>query len=253
MVDGNARYRVGDRVQKIDRRSADDRVHPGERGFVTAAPDLGGITVYWDSGTERAVTDERLIRPVPPEEELKLFNGTPCLQLGDSQAEWDAHCEENARLVSAMEGFAERKGCMWAVKRTFLDDAHKSRSPRFELVDSGGLSALVEGCDAKNGMDVGFSAKRIADARSMMMVAHGQSYRSPERGDGIVEELIECRLVRRATSVLYQENIDKGMSAQGRHLAHAFFAVHQHEPLAQCIHNCRAVVGKTRKLPDLER
>ena len=82
MVDGNAGYRVGDRVQKIDRRSADDRVHPGERGFVTAAPDLGGITVYWDSGMERAVTDERLIRPVPPEEELKLFNGTPCLQLG---------------------------------------------------------------------------------------------------------------------------------------------------------------------------
>ena len=64
-----------------------------------------------------------------------------------------------------MEGFAERKGCMWAVQRTFLDDAHKSRSPRFELVDGGGLSALVEGCDAKNGMDVGFSAKRIADGR----------------------------------------------------------------------------------------
>ena len=189
-------------------------MHPGERGFVTAAPGLGGITVYWDSGMERAVTDERMTRPVPPGEELKIFNGTPCLQLGDSQAEWDAHCEENARLVSAMEGFAERKGCMWAVKRTFLDDAHKSRSPRFELVDGGGLSALVEGCDAKNGMDVGFSAKRIAGARSMMMVAHGQGYRSPEHGDGIVEELIECRLVRRATSVLYQEKIDEGMSTR---------------------------------------
>ena len=152
-----------------------------------------------------------------------------------------------------MEGFAERKGCMWAVKRTFLDDAHKSRSPRFELVNGGGLSALVEGCDAKNGMDVGFSAKRIADARSMMMVAYGQGYRSPEHGDGIVEELIGCRLVRRATSVLYQENIDKGMSAQGRHLAHAFFAVHQHEPLAPCIRDCRAIAGEARKSPDLER
>ncbi len=52
MADGNAGYRVGDRVQKVDRRSADDRVHPGERGFVTAAPGLGGITAYWDSGTE---------------------------------------------------------------------------------------------------------------------------------------------------------------------------------------------------------
>lgn len=87
----------------------------------------------------------------------------------------------------------------------------------------------------------------------MMMVAYGQGYHSLEHGDGIVEELIECRLVRRATSVLYQENVDKGMSTQGRHLAHAFFAVHQHESLAPCIHNCRAVVGKTRKLPDLER
>ena len=253
MADGNAKYRVGDRIQKIDQRSADNRVFPGEKGFVTAAPGLGGITAYWDSGTELAVTDERQIRPVPPEEELKLFSGMSCLQLGDSQAEWDARCEENARLVSAMEGFAERKGCMWAVKRTFLDDAHKSRSPRFELVDGDGLSALVEGCDAKNGMDVGFSAKRIAAARSMMMVAYGQGYRSPEHGDGIVKELIECRLVRRAISVLYQEKIDEGMSTRGGHLAHAFFAVHQHETLAPCIHDCRAVARGTRKSPDLER
>ena len=253
MADGNAKYRVGDRIQKIDQRSADDRVFPGERGFVTAAPGLGGITAYWDSGTELAVTDERQIRPVPPEEELKLFSGMSCLQLGDSQAEWDARCEENTRLVSAMEGFAERKGCMWAVKRTFLDDAHKSRSPRFELVDGDGLSALVEGCDAKNGMDVGFSAKRIAAARSMMMVAYGQGYRSPKYGDGIVKELIECRLVRRAISVLYQEKIDEGMSTRGGHLAHAFFAVHQHETLAPCIHDCRAVARGTRKSPDLER
>lgn len=125
--------------------------------------------------------------------------------------------------------------------------------PRFELVDGGGLSALVEGCDAKNGMDVGFSAKRIADARSMMMVAYGQGYRFPEHGDGIVEELIECRLVRRATSVLYQKKIDEGMSTRGGHLAHAFFAVHQHEPLAQCIHDCRAIARGDRKSPDLER
>lgn len=172
---------------------------------------------------------------------------------GFCDREWDAHCEENARLVSAMEGFAERKGCMWAVKRTFLDDVHKSRSPRFELVDGGGLSALVEGCDAKNGMGIGFSAKRIANARSMMMVAYGQGYRSPEHGDGIVGELIECRLVRRATSVLYQEKIDEGMSTRGGHLAHTFFAVHQHEPLAPCIHDCRAIARGSRKSPGLER
>ena len=172
---------------------------------------------------------------------------------GFCDREWDAHCEENARLVSAMEGFAERKGCIWAVKHTFLDNAHKSRSPRFELVDDGGLSALVEGCDAKNGMGIGFSAKRIANARSMMMVAYGQGYRSPEHGDGIVGELIECRLVRRATSVLYQEKIDEGMSTRGGHLAHTFFAVHQHEPLAPCIHDCRAIVRGSRKSPGLER
>lgn len=87
----------------------------------------------------------------------------------------------------------------------------------------------------------------------MMMVVHGQGYRSPGHGDGIVEELIECRLVRRATSELYQEKIDKGMSTRGEHLAHAFFAVHQHEPLAQCIHDCRAIAGKARRSPDLDR
>lgn len=139
------------------------------------------------------------------------------------------------------------------MKHTFLDNAHKSRSPRFELVDGGVLSALVEGCNAKNGMGIGFSAKRIANARSMMMVAYGQGYRSPEHGDGIVGELIECRLVRRATSVLYQEKIDEGMSTRGGHLAHTFFAVHQHEPLAPCIHDCRAIARGSRKSPGLER
>ena len=253
MADRAMDYRIGDRIQKIERRSAYDHVPLGARGFVTSVSEIGGVTAYWDKGIELAATDMRQIRLVPPEEELKLFGETPCLELGDSQAEWDNHCEKNAQLVSAMEGFAERKGCMWAVKRTFLDAAHESRSPQFELVDGDALSELIDRCDAKNGIDVGLSAKRIAEARSMMMVAYGQGYHSLEHGDGIVEELIECRLVRRATSVLYQENVDKGMSTQGRHLAHAFFAVHQHESLAPCIHNCRAVVGKTRKLLNLER
>ena len=253
MTDKKTGHHVGDRVQKIDRQSARDQVLPGERGFVTAASELGGVTVYWDKGLEAAVTDRRHIRPVPPEEELKLFGDASCLQLSDSQKEWDAHCEKAAQLVSAMEGFAERKGCMWAVKRTFLDAAHEDRSPRFELVGGDALSAMIEGCDAKNGMDVGFSVKRIAGARSMMMIAHGQGYRSPEHGDGIVEELIECRLVRRATSELYREKIDEGMSTRGGHLAHAFFAVHQHEPLAPCIRDCRAIAKGGRKSPDLER
>ena len=152
-----------------------------------------------------------------------------------------------------MEGFAEQKGCMWAAKRTFLDPAHESRSPRFELVDGASLSGLVEGCDVKNGMDVGFSGKRIAKARSMMIVAHGQGYQSPTHGNDIVEELIECRLVRRSTSELYREKIDEGMSVRGGHLAHAFFAVHQHEPLAQCIHDCRAIAHGSRRSLDLER
>ena len=155
IAEGNAGYRVGDRVQKIDRRSVDDHVHPGERGFVAAAPGLGGITVYWDSGMERAVTDERMTRPVPPGEELKIFNGTPCLQLGDSQAEWDAHCEENARLVSAMEGFAERKGCMWAVKRTFLDDAHKSRSRDSSSSTAAGSRRWSRGATPRTGWTSG--------------------------------------------------------------------------------------------------
>lgn len=187
---------------------------PGGLDSVTAASEFGGITAYWDKGIELAVTDMRQIRPVPIEEELKLFAKTPCLELGDSQAEWDNRCEENAQLVSAMEGFAERKGCMWAVKRTFLDAARESRSPRFGLVDGDALSELIEGCDAKNGMDVGSSAKRIAGARSMMMIAYGQGYRSPGHGDGIVEELIGCRLVRRSTSELYREKIDGGMSTR---------------------------------------
>lgn len=253
MTDGKTVYRIGDRIQKTDRRSTGDGVFPGERGFVTAVSEINGVTAYWDKGLELTVTDKRQIRLVSPEEELKLFGGTPCSQLGDSQAECDNRCEENARLVSAMEGFAEQKGCMWAVKRTFLDPAHESRSPRFELVDGASLSGLVEGCDVKNGMDVGFSGKRIAKARSMMIVAHGQGYQSPTHGNDIVEELIECRLVRRSTSELYREKIDEGMSVRGGHLAHAFFAVHQHEPLAQCIHDCRAIAHGSRRSLDLER
>ena len=155
MADGNAKYRVGDRIQKIDQRSADDRVFPSEKGFVTAVPELGGITAYWDSGTELAVADKQQIRLVPPEEELKLFSGMSCLQLGDSQAEWDARCEENTRLVSAMEGFAERKGCMWAVKRTFLDDAHKSRSRDSSSSTAAGSRRWSRGATPRTGWTSG--------------------------------------------------------------------------------------------------
>ena len=120
----------------------------------------------------------------------------------------------NSMFVATIVPLASYVAAMWAVKRTFLDAARESRSPRFGLVDGDALSELIEGCDAKNGMDVGSSVKRIAGARSMMMIAYGQGYRSPGHGDGIVEELIGCRLVRRSTSELYREKIDGGMSTR---------------------------------------
>ena len=253
MTGKNEDYRVGDRVQKTERRGEGDRIYPGTRGFVTAVSELGGITAYWDNGMETAVTDRRQIRPVPIEEELKLFSTTPCMLMGDSEAEWDARCNENGLLMSTMEGFAEQKGCMWVVKRTFIDAAHKMRNPRFELVDGGALSEIVDRCDVKNGIDIGFSAKRIPKARSMMIIAHGQGYSSREHGSGIVTELLECRLVGKATTELYREKIDEGMSTRGGHIAHAFFAIHRHEPLAPCIRDCRAIASGREKSPDLER
>lgn len=78
---------------------------------MTAVSEINGVTAYWDKGLELAVTDKRQIRLVSPEEELKLFGGAPCSQLGDSQAEWDNRREENAWYPQWRASPSRRAAC----------------------------------------------------------------------------------------------------------------------------------------------
>ena len=54
------------------------------------------------------------------------------------------------RLTGAMQSYAEEQGCDWVVKRTFIDEAHSLRPPRYQHVEVGALDDLIEGtCDLK--------------------------------------------------------------------------------------------------------
>ena len=46
MTGKNEDYRVGDRIQKTERRGTDDRIYPGTRGFVTAVSGFGGKAYF---------------------------------------------------------------------------------------------------------------------------------------------------------------------------------------------------------------
>lgn len=68
------------------------------------------------------------------------------------------------RLTGAMQSYAEEQGCDWVVKRTFIDEAHSLRPPRYRHVEAGALDDLIEGaCDLKKWNGRRFHGKAPAE------------------------------------------------------------------------------------------
>ena len=142
-------YRPGDRVRIVECNDPYAPVLPGEKGTIAHIDDVGTLHMRWDGGRTLGVClEEDSVRKIPPEQEMELLSTEPLLQCDESQ--WDAHCEQSVALTGVMQRFAEEQGCDWVVKRSYIDEAHSLRPPRYQHIEAGALDDLIEGaCDLK--------------------------------------------------------------------------------------------------------
>ena len=231
-------YRPGDRVQMVGCNDPYAPVLPGEKGTIAHIDDVGTLHMRWDGGRTLGVClEEDSVRKIPSEQEMELFSTEPLPQCDENQ--WEAHCDQSVALTGAMQSFAEEQRCDWVVKRTFIDEAHSPRPPRYRHVEAGALDDLIEGtCDIKNGTDVGFMAKRPPSEQSMAIVAYGQGYTTPS-GAYLVKELLELRLVSPAAARDFRERIEAGWGSKGKAAMQLFNSPGDHQLLAPLIRKCQ--------------
>ena len=191
----------------------------------------------WDDGrTLGACLEEDAVRKIPPEQEMELLNAEPLLQCDENR--WDVHCEQSVALIGAMQSFAEEQGCDWAVKRSYIDEAHSQRPPRYRHVEADALDNLSESSDLKNGTNIGFMAKRLPSRQSMVIVAYGQGYTTLS-GTYLVKELLECKLISPAATHDFRVRIDAGWDPSGKAAMQLFNSAKNHLPLTPLIRECQ--------------
>lgn len=149
--------------------------------------------------------------------------------LDADEAALDARREKALEAIGHMEGVAlEREGA-WAVRRTYLDPAHKDRPAEYSFVEADQLGILVDGADAKNGVDAG--THREGRHRSFVIIASGSEYDSPA-GKGIVREAFECRLLTKESAADYRERLNAGWSDRGEGPQKLFHSASDQQPLS---------------------
>lgn len=205
----------------------------GAKGTIERIDDMGTLHMSWDDGRTLGVClEEDVVRKIPSEREMELLSAEPLLQCDEGR--WEVHCEQSVALTSAMQSFAEEQGCDWVVKRSFIDEAHSQRPPRYQHVEADALDDLIESCDLKNGTDVGFMAKRPPSEQSMAIIAYGQVYTAPS-GTYLVKELLELRLISPAATRDFKERIEANWNPDGRAAMQLFSSPGDHQPLAPLI------------------
>ncbi len=141
-----------------------------------------------------------------------------------------------------MQSFAEEQGCDWAVKRSYIDEAHSQRPPKYQYIEAAALNDLVEGtCDLMNGTDVGFMARRPPSEQSMAIVTYGQGYATPS-GAYLVKELLELRLVSPAAARDFRERIEAGWGSEGKTAMQLFNSPGDRQPLVPLIRKCQELI-----------
>lgn len=239
-------FRPGDRVQMTECKDPYAPISPGAKGTVAHIDDAGTLHMLWDDGrTLGACLEEDAVRKIPPEQEMELLNAEPLLQCDENR--WDVHCEQSVALIGAMQSFAEEQGCDWAVKRSYIDEAHSQRPPRYRHVEADALDNLSESSDLKNGTNIGFMAKRLPSRQSMVIVAYGQGCTTLS-GTYLVKELLECKLISPAATHDFRVRIDAGWDPSGKAAMQLFNSAKNHLPLTPPIRECqdlsRAFGGK---------
>ena len=231
-------YRPGDRVQMVERNDPYAPILPGEKGPIAHIDDAGTLHMRWDDGRTLGVClEEDTVRKVPPEQEMELLSSEPLLQCDES--EWEAHCDQSVALTAAMQSYAEEQGCDWVVRRTFIDEVHSLRPPRYQHVEAGALDDLIEGtCDLKNGTDVGLMEKRPPSEQSIAIIAYGQGYTAPS-GTHLVKELLELRLASPAATRDFRERVEVGWDPDGRAAMQLFNSPGDHQSIAPFIRVCK--------------
>lgn len=234
-------YRPGDRVQMVECNDPYAPVLPGEKGTIAHIDDVGTLHMRWDGGRTLGVClEEDSVRKIRPEQEMELLSTEPLLQCDESQ--WDAHCEQSVALTGVMQRFAEEQGCDWVVKRSYIDEIHSPRPPKYQYIEAVALDDLIEGtCDLKNGTDVGFMAKRPPSEQSIAIIAYGQGYTAPS-GVHLVKELLELKLISPAATRDFRERIEAGWGSGGRAAMQLFNSPGDHQSIAPLICVCKESV-----------
>ena len=207
-------FRPGDRIQIIECKDPYAPVLLGAKGTVEHIDDMETLHMAWDDGrTLGMCPEEDVVRKIPLEREMELLNGEPLLQCDENH--WEIHCEQSVTLTSAMQSFAEKQGCDWVVKRSFIDEGHSQRRPSVSICDADSLDNPSESSDLKNGTNIGFMAKRLPSRQSMAIVAYGQGYTTLS-GTYLVKELLECKLISPAATRDFRVRIDAGWDPSGK-------------------------------------
>ena len=234
-------YHPGDRVRIVECNDPYAPVLPGEKGTIAHIDDVGTLHMRWDSGRTLGVClEEDSVREIPPEQEMELLSTEPLLQCDENR--WGVHCEQSVALIGAMQSFAEGQECDWVVKRSYIDEAHSQRPPKYQYIEADALNNLIEStCDLKNGTDVGFMAKRPPSEQSMAIVAYGQGYATLS-GTYLIKELLELRLVSPAAARDFRKRIEAGWGSEGKAAMQLFNSPGDHQPLVPLIRKCQELI-----------
>lgn len=246
-------YRPGDRIQMISCKDPFAPILPGERGTINYIDDAGTLHMRWDhSGRTLGVClEEDEVRKIPIEQEWELLHTSSVMQC--DEARFGAHCEETDTFLEMIDAYAAEKDGEWVVKSSFLDEAHKGKDPVFQLAGAVSLDQLIQGCDVKQGVDIAFTAKRPEKERSILLIAYGQNYSTPDGTLCAVTELLECKLVSPAVAKDFHERIEAGWDMQQGAVARLFSSAPDHENLSTCIRNCKAIKRDISKNQDKAR
>lgn len=233
-------YRPGDRVQMVERNDPYAPILPGEKGAIAHIDDAGTLRMRWDDGRTLGVClEEDIVRKVPPEQEMELLSSERSCNATRAAG---GPLRAGGRLTGAMQSYAEEQGCDWVVKRTFIDEAHSQRPPKYQYIEAVALDDLIEGtCDLKNGTDVGFMAKRPPSEQSIAIIAYGQGYTVPS-GVHLVKELLELKLISPAAARDFRERVEAGWDPDGRAAMQLFNSPGDRQPLAPLIRACKESV-----------
>lgn len=120
----------------------------------------------------------------------RLIGEASALECEDERASEDRFAEV-VRIVGEEERRAEQARGVWLVTRYRIDRAGDPSRATRQVVFPGGVLGLIDGADAKNGVDMA-----MAVDGAFVLIVYGQRYTDVSTGEsGTVTEVIECRLV----------------------------------------------------------